>query len=245
MYKAACRAQDAAFRVKSHRRRGGHARIVIAAAVAVGLLASASIMIRSSYSAFSATTSNPGSQWSAGSVTLTDNDNSDSIPMFNISGMRPADSRTGCIVVTYGGSVSTSGVKVYIASGDLVDVVGTGPSKLSQHLRLEIYEGDVAGGFNSNVTTNTGSNDAAACTAWAGTNVTEIYNSGTSASYTLNSFATNDTSFGTGAGTWTPTGGSNAKKAYKVVVTLDNSIANVSEAQNGISAAKITFEAQS
>jgi hypothetical protein len=227
----------------SGRSRRGRARIAIAMVVAATFLTSAAIVIRTSWSSYTAQTVNPGNSWSTGTVTLTDNDSSDAIPMFNVSGMNPGDSRTGCIVVTYGGTMNSSGVHVYVASGDLADTKAAGRTNpLSSYLKLEIYEGDVAGGFSGNVTTNTGGNDIPACAAWAGTNVTGIYNNGGGDStQTLGAFASTKTNFGANVGTWTPSGGSFAKKAYKFVLTLLNN----NDAQGSSSAVKFTFEADS
>ncbi len=63
------------------------------------------------YAAFSATTSNPGNSFAAGSVTLTGNNTASAF--YNVSGAKPGDSSTAkCMRVTYSGSLP-SAVKVY------------------------------------------------------------------------------------------------------------------------------------
>jgi len=224
-------------------RRRRLTRVALSAVVAAGFMLSATVLLKSSWSAFSGKTANPDNSWETGTVRLTDNDSTNTISMFDVSGMKPGDSRTGCIVVTYTGSLDTSGVKVYIASGDLVDTKAAGATNpLSSYLKLEIYEGDVAGGFSGTVTTNTGSNDAAACAAWANTNVTADYNNaGSDPTKTLGAFAGASTGFGSAVGSWAPSGGSNATKAYKFVVTLLDD----DDAQGSSVTVKVTFEAQS
>jgi predicted ribosomally synthesized peptide with SipW-like signal peptide len=62
------------------------------------------------WSAFSSTTENPGNTFSAGSVSLTDNDSGSA--MFNMTNMVPGATDTGCIKVSYTGTL-TSNVRLY------------------------------------------------------------------------------------------------------------------------------------
>lgn len=85
------------------------------------------------FSAFSATTDNPGNAFQAGTVSLTDDDSGSA--MLSLSNARPGDSDTGCIVVTYTGTLPSS-VRLYGTTG------GTG---LDQYLDLTVTRGTIAG----------------------------------------------------------------------------------------------------
>jgi predicted ribosomally synthesized peptide with SipW-like signal peptide len=88
------------------------------------------------WSAFSATTSNPGNQFVAGTVTLSDNDSG---AMFvNLTGLRPGDTVTNCIRVDYTGSLPAE-VGMYGTTG------GTG---LATFLTLTVTRG-TAGAWNT------------------------------------------------------------------------------------------------
>ena len=55
------------------------------------------------FAAFSSTTSNSGNRFAAGTVAISDNDAGGT--MLTLSNARPGDSTTGCIAVTYGGTL--------------------------------------------------------------------------------------------------------------------------------------------
>ncbi len=102
---------------------GARIRSFLVGALAVGLIAFGS---GGTYAAFFSRTSNgggAGNAFSTGTVNLSDNDGGGAL--FSVSGMRPGDPpRTGCITVSYGGSldadvrlygtVSSTGVEQYI-----------------------------------------------------------------------------------------------------------------------------------
>ena len=108
------------------RRRLGYVVTALAALLVVGLLT-----IEGSRAAFSASTDNGSNTFSAGSVTITDDD-AGSV-MFNISNMVPGATATKCINVTYTGSAPAN-VRMYGTVGgtglapylDTVIDVGTG-----------------------------------------------------------------------------------------------------------------------
>jgi predicted ribosomally synthesized peptide with SipW-like signal peptide len=58
------------------------------------------------WSAFSATTSNSNNQFTAGTVTIGDDDANGAI--FTMSGMKPGSTDTGCIAVTYTGNLAAN-----------------------------------------------------------------------------------------------------------------------------------------
>src|SRR5688572_22513092 len=78
------------------------------------------------WSAFSAATSNAGNTFSAGTVTLADNDAG--VAMLSLSNAKPGNTDTGCITVTYTGSLAST-VRLYGTT------TGTG---LDQYLDLKI-----------------------------------------------------------------------------------------------------------
>ena len=69
------------------------------------------------YAAFSGTTANPANAFTAGTVAIADNDAGGSL--LSLSNARPGDSSTGCIKITYSGSLNAN-VRLYAtASGSL------------------------------------------------------------------------------------------------------------------------------
>ncbi len=84
----------------------GHKRVFAVAqrsAVPLGLLVSAALVWQTSNAAFTATTKNENNRFASGRVTLADNDGA--AAMFTLTGvnaMKPGDSVTRCIRVTYG-----------------------------------------------------------------------------------------------------------------------------------------------
>lgn len=62
------------------------------------------------FSAFSSTTTNPGNSFAAGSVNIGDNDTGTAL--YDVSNRKPGDTATGCITVTYTGSLPAT-VKLY------------------------------------------------------------------------------------------------------------------------------------
>lgn len=83
------------------------------------------------WSAFSSTTQNAGNSFSAGTVTIGDDD-SDGV-LFNLTGLKPNDTSEKCIKVTYTGSLPAS-VKIY----------GSGSGSLGQYLTLSVTRGTIA-----------------------------------------------------------------------------------------------------
>jgi hypothetical protein len=118
--------------VPPRRRAAGGRRAGILAALAVlsGIAASSGVMWQASSAAFTGSTSNGNNAWTAGTVSLTDDDTN--VAMFSATGLKPGSTGTKCITVTYGGN-STAAVKLYSSA-----VTGT----LRQHLNMVIQEGD-------------------------------------------------------------------------------------------------------
>lgn len=150
------------------------------------------------FSAFSSTTTNPGNSFAAGSVNIADNDAGTAL--YNVTNKKPGDTATGCIKVTYTGSLPAT-VKLYRSAF-------AGGSGLDTYLDV-------------NVTRGTGTNaDCGDFTAAA--SGSSVYTG------TLNAFNTSfasgiSLSNGAGAGAW----GQNDAVTYKFTVSLqDNNSAN-------------------
>ena len=109
-------------------------KVALAAAVVLLL---GSLVGAGTWSAFSATTENPSNSFTAGTVTLTDNDSGTA--MLALSGAKPGDSDTSCIQVTYTGNLSST-VRLYGAT------TGTG---LDQYLNLTVTRGTTTTGFDN------------------------------------------------------------------------------------------------
>lgn len=166
------------------------------AAVVAGAVLGTSLVWGTSLAAFSASSFNSGNAFGAGTVVLTDND-SGSV-FFSANNIRPGATGTACVVVTYSGSVATSGVRLYATS-----LTGTG---LGAYLTLTLEEG-----------TGTGSTGGStlSCTGFSATSTLH--------SGTLAAFASASTGYSTGLSSWAPTaaGGS---RAYRVTYTLQNNL---------------------
>jgi hypothetical protein len=106
-------------------------RLVAAAAAPVALLASGGIVWAASYSAFSATTVNPTSNWTSGTVALSDDDSNTAL--FTASGLKPGSTGTKCIAVTSTGSLPAA-VKLYGTSY-------TTTNALAANINLKVEEG--------------------------------------------------------------------------------------------------------
>jgi hypothetical protein len=186
------------------------------AAVLVGFVASAGMVWQASYAAFSAQTDNTGNSWSSGTVVLSDDDSG--AVLFSASNMKPGDSSTKCIQVTYTGTLAAN-VKLYGA-------VTAGSPDLSPYIKLKVEQGTGGTfadctGFSPNGTTPTlfdgtlgGASSFAAATDWT--------------SGILSTFA--------------PTGASTESYTYRVTATLDSNAPN--SVQGGSAQANFIWEAQ-
>ncbi len=80
------------------------------AAIPAALLASAAVVSTASYSAYTASTSNPTSNWATGTVALSDDDTNTAL--FSATNLKPGSTGTKCVVVSSTGSLASS-VKLY------------------------------------------------------------------------------------------------------------------------------------
>jgi hypothetical protein len=103
----------------------------VSAAVALGFLASAGLVWQSSRAAFTAQSDSTGNSWSAGTVAISSN--SPGGALFTAGDLKPGDTDTACVAVTYGGSVDAT-VRLYVAAGDLAGDLGN-------YLNLTVEQG--------------------------------------------------------------------------------------------------------
>jgi hypothetical protein len=176
---------------------GRSVRLVSAFAGLTGLAASAAVVWHASYSAFSATTSNPTSHWAAGDVVLADDDSSTA--MFSVGNLEPSGTGSTCIAVTSTGSLPST-VKLY----------GTNASTtngLSSYINLTVTQG-TGGGFGT-------------CSGFTALGTGSSVYSGT-----LAAFASSATDFASGLGTWAPTGSGAETRVFQFSYTVDPSTPN-------------------
>jgi hypothetical protein len=128
-------------------------RTVVVAGLIAGVLASGMLVWGSSTALFRGTTANPVNSWTAGTVSISDDDAA--AAMFTVTGILPGDSGTKCITVTYTGNV-TANVRLYAT------LTGTG---LGTYIDTTIDQG-TGGSF-------------ASCTSF----VSEVSTTGTMASF--------------------------------------------------------------
>ncbi|WIB60828.1 hypothetical protein DEJ13_03065 [Curtobacterium sp. MCLR17_007] len=191
------------------------ARLAAWIAIPAALVASGAVVSTASYSAFSATTVNPTSNWTAGSVALADDDNNTAL--FTATGLKPGSTGANCITVTSTGSLAST-VKLYATNAQTT-------SALASNTAIVIEQG-TGGGFGS-------------CTGFtpAATNGTL-----TPANTTLASFASGSTSFANGLGTWAPTGTASESRVYRITYTVSATAPN--SVQGTTASLGLTWEAQ-
>ena len=187
---------------------------LLLAAIPIGLLASGLLVFKASYSAFSATTTNGANSWSAGTVTISSNPGT---AMFTASGLKPGDTGTSCVKVTYTGSLNST-VKLYLKNSD---VTGTG---LGTYLTFQVNEGT---GNNAN------------CSDFA-QSANDYNNTGMSdTTKTLAGFNTAAYDYAHGVSSWAAT--TNGTKTYEFIWQLQDN----SSAQGLTAGATFTWEADS
>jgi hypothetical protein len=168
-------------------------RLATWAAIPAALVISGAIVGHASYSAYSATTSNPTNNWTSGTVNLTDDDSSTA--MFTASGLKPGSTGSKCIAVTSSGDLA-SAVKLY----------GTNyatTKALASSINLKVEQGTGAT-FGS-------------CTGF-----TALSTGGTVFNDTLAAFSAKS-DYATGVGDWAPTGSASETRVFKFTYTLSGS----------------------
>ncbi|SDU97282.1 hypothetical protein SAMN04488544_2810 [Microlunatus sagamiharensis] len=193
------------------------ATIVSLIAVPVALAASGLVVAQSSYSAYSATTANPTSNWATGTVALSDDDNNTAA--FTASNLKPGSTGSRCIVVSSTGSLP-SAVKLY----------GTGAATtkaLASDINLTITQG-TGGSFGD-------------CTGY-----TPLPKNSAVYSGTLAGFSSAATNFSNGLGAWNTTGAGTVAnpetRTYQLTYSVRTETTN--DTQGGTAAVGFTWEAQ-
>jgi hypothetical protein len=186
-------------------------------AVLAGIIASALLVWHASYAAFSATTSNAGNSWKAGTVHLSDDAAGTALFSTASANMKPGDTVVNCITVSYTGSLAAA-VKLYGS-------VTAGSPDLGPALSLTVEQvTPAAGGCSSLTATNTVFNG----TLEGGTKPFTAY-----------------TNYGNGlATTFAPTAASATPQTamFRFTVTLASTADN--SLQGGSAQAAFTWEAQ-
>jgi hypothetical protein len=169
-------------------------------AIPAALVASGVVVSQASYSAFSSTTVNPTSNWTAGSVALTDDDNNTAL--FTAANLKPGSTGTNCIAVTSTGSLAST-VKLYGTNA-------TTTKDLASNITLSVVQG-TGGGFGT-------------CSGF-----TPLGQGASLYSGSLAAFGTTSTNFATGVGTWAPTGTASETRTYQVTYTVSPSAPNTTQ----------------
>jgi hypothetical protein len=188
--------------------------------VLVGVGLSAALIWQTSYSAYSATTSNATDSWSTGNLALTDDDggsgSASGTAMFTATNLRPGSTGTHCITVSSTGSLPA-----------LVKLYGTGPvtvNGLSSYVDLTVTQG--AGGSFGSCSGYTVLPGAAG----------NVY-SGTVAAFPAGGYATGLSDWSTAGTTGTP-----ETRSYQFTYTIN---ANApTSTMNGQASIGLTWEAQ-
>ena len=198
----------------------GLRRVVVGGLLAGGVVVSGLVVTGSSYSVFSSTTANAPDAWSAGTVTLTDDDSN--VAMFTVTGMKPGSTGTKCIQVTSNGTLPST-VKLYKS---LTSPTYATTNALATYINLTVTQG--TGGTTAN------------CGGF-----TPLPSNSAVFTGTLAGFASTATDFASGlpaTGTWAPTGTGSEARSYQFTYTLDSAAPNTT--QNGTATIGFTWEAQ-
>jgi predicted ribosomally synthesized peptide with SipW-like signal peptide len=195
-------------------------RRILLSVLAVGVIAAAAGF--GTFAAFSSSTSNGGNSFAAGTVLISDDDGGAGV-LVSLANAKPGDSATGCIKVTYTGSLAAN-VRLY----------GTVTGTLAPYLNVTVTRGTGAAGFpGCGAFSADGTN-------YIGAGAGVIYSGLLSAYPSTYAAGTVDpASCGSppcGAQSWT----NPSNHVYKFVITL----ANDNNAQGLSSNATFTWEAQ-
>jgi hypothetical protein len=186
--------------------------LVFVLGVVLGLVLTSTLVLRTTQAVFSGTTTTPTNSWTTGGAAITNDHTATAIySTANDGTLTGGQVVQRCVVVTYNGNTTT---------GTSVKLYGTASTGLPSYLNLTIEQG-------SGTTGAVGS-----CTGFTASST--IYSSGTVAA-----FASADTNFATGAGSWSPST-TGATMTYRFTITVQN----VAAAQNATATGTFTWEAQ-
>jgi len=173
--------------MSAHRPAARTTTLAKLAVLPVALIASGIVVSQASYSAYSDTTTNPESNWTTGSVALSDDDANSAL--FTVKNAKPGTSGTRCITVTSTGDLPSS-VKFYVTDASSTN--------------------DLATAMNITITQGTGGSFGS-CDGFAPLPGGATLYSGNMAWLGMTSY-----SYGNGLGGWTPTGDADEARTYKV-----------------------------
>lgn len=179
----------------------------------VAAVATLALVGQASYASFSSKVSNGGNSFSVGTVNLTDDDAGSAL--FSLSTLKPGSTGSRCIAVTSSGSLPSS-VKLYAT-----DVTTT--KGLGGYVTLTVTQGTGAS-FGS-------------CTGF-----TALASGSAVYSGTVTAFTGAATSYGTGVGSWAPTGTSSETRSFQFAYAVSSSTPD--SAQGGTATFGLTWEAQ-
>lgn len=191
------------------------ARKLLVSLAVVGMAATA--IAAATWSSFSKTSANPSNSFSAGTVSLGDNDASAAV--LSLSSVRPGGTSSGCIRATYNGSLPSA-----------VHLYGSTTGALAQYLTLTITRGDETAPSFPSCSTFT-----ADSTNYIGSGPGVIY------SGTLANFSSTNTNYASGLvdpSTWV----AGNSHSFKFTLTLPSGAAAAAEGLS--STAAFTWEAQ-
>lgn len=173
------------------------AKVVSLVTIPLALIGSGLLVSQASYSAYSANTTNPTTNWNSGTVALEDDDVNTAA--FTVTNLKPGMTGTKCVTVTSRGSLASS-VKLYAANM-------SGTTSLAAYMNLTVTPG-TGGSFGS-------------CTGFVPLQSrSDVYNG------SFIGFGTTYTSYANGFGDWTPSGTATETRTFKVTYSLDSNAPN-------------------
>ncbi|SDS60206.1 Camelysin metallo-endopeptidase [Friedmanniella luteola] len=171
------------------------------------------LVSHSSYSAFSSKVTNGGNKLAAGTVSLADDDAG--AAALSLTNLKPGASGSRCIAVTSTGTLASS-VKLYAAEVAVTKGLGS-------YVTWTVTQG-TGGSFGS-------------CTGF-----TALASGSSVYTGTLAAFTTAASSFGTGVGTWAPSGASTETRSYQLAYAVSPNAPD--SVQGGTAAFDLVWEAQ-
>ncbi|MGI3780005.1 MAG: hypothetical protein ACRYG2_04430 [Janthinobacterium lividum] len=159
--------------------------------VPAALVASGLVVAQSSYSAYSATTVSPTSNWDTGTVALTDDDAD--AAAFTATNLKPGSTGSRCIVVTSNGTLPST-VRMYGRNGN-------GTTMLAAYMNLTVTQG-TGGSFGS-------------CDGF-----TPLTSGANLFDGSFVDFGMSHTGYGDGVGDWNPTGSGSESRTYRIGYTI-------------------------
>ncbi len=219
----------------------GVRRTLLAAAVPVGMVVSGALVWQSSYAAFTASTENAKNSWASGTVTITDDDGG--VALFDTglddaatpgsttndgnNNLKPGDSKSRCITVTYTGSVTAASIELAVATPT---ASGYTNAALDNYLRVKIEKTTAPASGHTSV--------SADCTGFDTATASALYNSTDSDSNHLGLLKSSTAT--------TPiTAGSNVGTNGKIYFKISYTVIDDNNAQNKASNANFTWTAKS